>query len=376
MFLVFSHTLVGHRLEYFHHLYEAAGCRINESFIFVYPSEEASLLSMMDWSKYSNVQLVELPGLNNSSMHLCLSIKINKVLRKLIKKYKPKVIILPNIMAHMPFLPIYVRKTKVRGIIYGIYLYSWKTDTIKKRIIHAINYFQFAYCNIFDKVYMQSDAAAARYLNGIFGSHHFAYLCDPVVKISTEGVCNLRRELNIPDDKIIILHPGDLSQRKGTLALLRGISICPKEVLDKYYFIFAGRLSSSIKREALSLMDDINTKNSNLKFISGFLSFEYLGSLIYTCDILFIPYLLTNQSSGIVSYSAEFKKPVVVTNNGLLAKIVKKYHLGYIISDSSDKTISDFFYFAREQKWKSLENSYLQDNSINNFTSVLFEKYV
>lgn len=368
--LVFNDTLKGHRLEYFHHLYVTAAENDDYTYVFSYPDFDSQLLSEYDWPQKDNLQMIPISGFPKNDGLRAIWVK-NTILSKIVKTIKPSRVILIDIMGHMPFLPFLVRNTCINGVIYGIYLYTWKKDSIKKKISHVIKYYLFSKFKVFGNIFIQSDGSSAALLNKKYGTNKFHYLCDPVVPIDKRNITDVRQKLGIASGLKIVLHPGDLSRRKGTIALLKGLSECSPVLLGKYYFIFAGRVSNQCFDEFYLYYNKIKEKTSNIKLIEGFLPFDYLGSLIYTSDLLFIPYLLTNQSSGIVGYAAEFNKPVVVTKEGLLAKIVKKNHIGFVIKDSSPKSIISFL--DNDWEWRASTNLYMEKNTIREFgTTVLF----
>ena len=367
--LIFNDTLKGHRLEYFHHLYVGACEKTDTSFVFSYPESDKDLLKEYDWPEHQHIKMVSMPSFPEGG-GLRDIWKKNKVLSGMVKSIKPSRVILIDVMGHLPFLPLLVRKTKVYGVIYGIYLYTWKQDPFRVRVAHIFKYFIFSRFPVFDKIFIQSDSSAAANLNTLYHTRKFQYICDPIVPIDKSNIKDIREELKIPIEKKIVLHPGDLSRRKGTIALLKGLVECSSEILDNYYFIFAGRVSSQCKNEFADLFNKIKEKTKNIQLIEGFLSFDYLGSLICTSDILFIPYQLTNQSSGIVSYAAEFSKPAIVTKEGLLGKIVKKNHLGIVIKDSSPTSIKKIL--KEGINWSPSENLFIESNSVKEFYTTLY----
>lgn len=369
--LVFNISLSGHFLEYFHHLYMEAVNRHEIKFVFAYPTEDENQLSKMEWPKTDNVELLAVNDLNIKTNNIRRSYLLSKSLGRMVKQIQPDRVILIDFVSFLPFLPLFVHRTKVYGIRYGIYLYTWKSDKFAKRCADVLKNIIIKRSKVISKIFVQADHASAVYLNRLYKTNKFDYICDPVVSINNENVHNLRKELNIPDDKILVLHAGDMSNRKGSLCYLKGLEECPTEVLNRYYFVFAGRVNKQIESRFYEIYKRVCLKTNNIYLETGFLSFERLGSLIYSCDILFLPYLLTDQSSGFVGYASEFKKPAVVINSGLLSKIVRKYKLGYIIPDASPSSITNFF--RSFDKWIPMPNTYFEENSINEFVNTMFK---
>lgn len=373
MILVFNTSLRGHYLEYFHHIYMGALQRPEKHFLFVYPEEDASQLKQMEWPSSPNVSLKPVKGLNVAGNIIKKARLYSKVLGREVEAAKADEVILTNIIHYLPFLPLYVHKTKVKGIVYTIYLYSWKTDGIKKRISDIVKYLIFKHSKVVHKVFVLADHSAAVYLNKLYKTDKFDFICDPVVRIDKDKVHDLREELGVSQDKVFVLHAGDLSCRKGTIALLKGLVSCDRTVLDRYYFLFAGRISPGIKNEFEELYNQLQTKTKGIKLITGFIPFDFLGSMIFTSDLLLLNYLQTSQNSGFIGYAADFGKPVVVINNGLLKKNVRRFKLGYVIPDASPQSIRCFLEGYQKGCYEPSRRSskYVEINSIENFTETL-----
>ncbi len=375
MILVFNTSLRGHYLEYFHHIYCGALQRSDKEFTFVYPEEDSILLNQMEWTSASNVTMKPVKGLSMEGGIMKKAYVYSKILGREVKATRAKEVVLTDLIQYFPFLPFFVHKTSVKGIRYSIYLYTWKKDGFKKRCEDVIKCLIIKYTKVISKVLILADNSAAVYLNKKYNTTKFAYICDPVVRINKDMVRDLHQELELPQDKTIVLHAGDLSYRKGTVALLKGLVSCEKSVLDKYYFLFAGRVSPNIKNSFDFLFEQLQAKTKDVKLISGFISFDYLGSLIHTSDLLFLTYLQTEQSSGFIGHAADFGKSVVVVNTGLLKKIVRKYQLGYTIPNSSSESIRVFLenYPDSVKKIQPDRNSYLESNSIKSFVDTLID---
>lgn len=367
--LVFNHTLAGHRVEFFHHLYLAAMNMTSNKYIFSYPKCDEEQIKYLEWPHADNIVFKETDLITAGCNVLQSSYRSYVALKMAIKETNPDEVVLMDVMIFMPFACL-LRGVLIKGLIgTGIYLYTWKEDGLKKRIENVLKYFLFAKCKVFSKVYIQCDLSSALYLNKKFKTSKFEYICDPVSRLSISAK-NLREELGISSEKIVVLHAGELSNRKGSLDLLTGINLCTPKTLAKYYFIFAGNVKSVVKSDFFKLVSDIKQKTDDFLLIEGFVSFEHLASLVSTCDILFLPYNLTNQSSGFVGYGAEFNKPVVVTRDGLLGKIVRKYKLGYIIPDNTPKTISEFL-SANKRGMEINGQAYLSDNTVKEFADMM-----
>ena len=94
-----------------------------------------------------------------------------------------------------------------------------------------------------------------------------------------------------------------------------------------------------------------------------------MGEIVNSSDLLLLPYHNTNQSSGIISYGAQFSVPVAVPNADLLAALVKTYKLGYLMNGYSIDDIISFLQGVTPQKNPGAD--YLKVNNVNNFISII-----
>lgn len=366
--LVYNEMLNGHMLEYFHHLYEGAIDHPEKKFYFAYPESEEEMLSKLEWPQSDNIEFYRVSDavLLKNNNYISKIIVRNKLLRDTCKSLSPDRVILNNVIAFMPFLPFFKSIKHVSGIIYGIYLYDWRGMGIIKRFYTICNYLLFSRSRSFDNVFIQGDKASAHFLNKLYKTDVFKYICDPVVLIKSESQIDVREKYKIPKDKKIVLHAGVMSSRKGTFQLLHAIELAPKDILDQYAFIFVGKVLDSAKENFYSIVEKEKLRATTV-VIDEFVDFDFLGAMFKQCDLVLAPYLLTNQTSGIVGYSAEYNKPIVVNNTGLLMKIVRKYGLGYILPHSSSEDIVDLL--ASITKEQINGEYYLSNNTVKEFNN-------
>lgn len=364
--LIYNEMLEGHMLEYFHHLYEAAIDHPEKKFYFAYPASEEKRLKKLMWSQSDNIEFYRVPDslMLKKTNYATRIIARNKLLRGTCKAISPDKVLLNNVMAFMPFLPFFKCTKHISGIIYGIYLYEWDRMNLLKRIYSVLNYLLFSRSKSFDNIYIQGDRAAANYLNKIYKTNVFKYICDPVVLIKSDSQIDVKAKFNIEQEKKIVLHAGVMSGRKGTFQLLHAIELTPQNVLDRYVFVFAGKVLDTAKQRFYEIVEKEKIR-AHIVVIDEFVDFDFLGALFKQCDLVVAPYILTNQTSGIVGYSAEYNKPVVVNNTGLLRKIVRKFRLGYLLPHSCSEDIVDIL--TEFPDTGIIGDCYLKHNTIKEF---------
>jgi glycosyltransferase involved in cell wall biosynthesis len=371
--LVFDIEMTGHHLEYLHHLYCAAGQKVNEEFVFAFPESFDDVSSNFEWPYYSNITIHYLKGYDVVKVKcniLKRSYYLSKLLKKTAKDLQITHIFLIVLMQFLPFLPFFLnKKYKVSGIVYQIYLYRWKQSSVFTKLQDVFKYLSLSNFNIFEKVFLLNENSAPHYLNKKYKTNKFYNLVDPVVPIIGNDIRNMREDLEILNKTKVILHLGTMSKTKGTLEIFEALGVMRKEEYTNYTFIFAGKVQDDIKESFYKMYNKFKDKVQIILF-DEFCSFEFMGSLLLTCDIILCPYKRTSQSSGIIGYAAQFGKIVIVPKKGMLAKLVRNYKLGLFFENDTPYGIINVI---EKTEICSPNNNYLEMNSIKNFTKAILK---
>jgi len=163
-----------------------------------------------------------------------------------------------------------------------------------------------------------------------------------------------------------------MGSRKGTIEILKAIKLLPNEDLSNKCFIFAGKIFDDIKVEFYKLLE-VQKQRVQILCFDKFCEFSFFGSLCISSDYILLPYKATAQSSGVIGYGAQFNVPVVVPDEKLLGKLVRRYNLGYLIKNCSPTEIADFILRQRKSELKIDGSKYLEDNNLENFNKIIFE---
>jgi hypothetical protein len=126
---------------------------------------------------------------------------------------------------------------------------------------------------------------------------------------------------------------GSLDKRKGFLTLLE---VSQQMAEENCFFVFAGKVgeSSFLPQELMKIQSIVKSAPHNC-----FFHFERIpdgtqfNSLVDVCDILFAVYNNFPSSSNILTKSAIFKKPIIVSNNFCMGKRVREFGLGLAINE-------------------------------------------
>ena len=341
--LIYDLKTEGHHIEYLHHLYVGASRCLSSSFrpersgvekspsineyVFAVGKDFATRSTDFQWDKSENIRFIYLENEEGEGNVLKKSWRMNRQLRKVVKAEKPDKVFLNTLMNFMPFLPYSVRKSKVSGIIYSIYLHDLASASFLNKMSNKLKYRLLSKKKSIENIFVLNDGDSVVKLNEIWKTDKFKYLTDPYIPFEKSNIKDLRKELDIAEDKQIILHLGYLEERKGTLEVLDMIENTPIEERKKYCVVFAGRIDNDIKERFFNRIELLKNTIQIITKIE-FLPYDFMGSLVFTADKVALPYRIVNASSGIIGYCAQFKTPVYVPAKGLIGKLVEDYNIG------------------------------------------------
>ena len=368
--LIFEEKVTGHHLEYLHHLYMRAIQERNMQFIFVLPEQFEELKYKLDWPEAANI---EIHILQNHEIDYCNKRLISRAwkgslkVRELIKNFKANVFIAISICKYMPFLTLFIpRGVEVFGIIYEIYLYSWKTASFARKCFNLLCHYFYSRSKSFRKIFILNDRASAAYLNKKWHSNHYAFLPDPF-----SGRAELVETVARNDNMLTFFHFGGLVKRKGTLEILRAMKMLPVEELKKFRLIFAGYVRNEIREEFYSLVTSLKD-DLEVEVHDDFVPYDTIERLCTISDYILIPYENTGQSSGVLAYAAKYSVPVVGPQQGMLGKIIRRYHLGICLESVKADALKKMFLSSAIFSPPIVHTNYLQINSVNNFQEHIF----
>lgn len=224
-----------------------------------------------------------------------------------------------------------MKKVSYIGIYYYIYLYEWADLSIKQRILKSIIFWKMAHNKSIKKICICNDSSSAAFFNRKYQTMKFDRISDPYVSI-TLTLPDFRKDNAVKEDAIVLSHIGVLSERKGTLNILKAIKEMSVVDRNQFVFVFAGKIDLDIKDEFYRLAAECSEKY-RLIIKDYFCSYEEISAICKSSNVLLIPYLNNSQSSGVLGYAAQFNVPVFSPSSNMLGKIVRKSKLGYISSD-------------------------------------------
>lgn len=370
--LVFQPSLVGHYLEYLHHLFLLANKDGSNEYVFIVPEEFKHKQTFFEWNYTQNIVIDylspdEFVYCSASGKQLRDSYRICKMTKKYADKHSCINVFCTNIVMYCPMAALILgRKYSLVGIIYKIYLYEDKSSSISNRLLNRLKYLVYSKFGVYKKLLILNDKKSAESLNRIYHSNKFQAIPDPFIPLDSKNVVDIRKKFNIADDKKIFVHFGGLSRRKGTHVILDSIDYLTQDESKNYVFIIAGVAGDSIKDYIAYKIEALSEKVTII-FENRFCEYEYLAGLCQCCNAILIPYQQTDLSSGLLGYASQFQKPVIGPNSGLIGELINQYNLGLSIDASSPVQLSLAYRMVLEGKVSELGKEYCHANNVDKF---------
>lgn len=363
--LIYDNGLSGHHLEYLYNIHQAVATDSRNEYIFAIPESFNEKKSMFPFGEYDNIKFHFFPDKEFSPFANALNVA------SIAKKTKVDKVFLISLMSAMPFIAFLIPKgVKISGIIYMIYLYSWKEYGFFKKLSHILKYLIFSKISAFENIYILNDLQSAKILNRIYNCKKFRYLPDPVLPSITRKRTYSRGDYGLPENSKIFLHFGGISRRKGSLEILKAIESLPPSDLTDKTFVFAGIVGKDVRVEFYKRTSTILKAGVDIRIIDKFCDYDTLCGLCSTCDYILIPYFCVNQSSGCLSYGAYYKKPVIATNSGLLKRLLRRYRLGIRLKNPHWRDIAEILRSPSKINIDPKRSeAYINDNSVDKFTA-------
>lgn len=372
--LVFSHSAGGHHPEYLHHLYHGVVKEGKIEAIFVVPRCFQEKKGLFPWEACDRISFDYVPDEALSwgdGKWYKRNYRFAMVMQKYVKIHHPDEVFMLDPMICMPYLAFMVhRGTKVSGILYEIYQYRWHSLSYFRKIAALLWHWLLGRRKCFKNIFLLNDAETAQRDNQIYHTEHFRYLPDPYIPLPKPKE-DFRQKYAISPTRKTFLHFGSMGRKKGTLEILESISCLSRDEQEKYCFVFAGCIQPVIHDEFYQRINDLKFSSSIQIFVfDQFCSYEFLAGWCAACDAILVPYLEAYNSSGCIGYAAQFNKPVIGPEYGLLGKLIKEYQFGVQVPEVDTPHLLDAYKEVHRYAINGVK--YLQENSVENFCSAIF----
>ena len=175
------------------------------------------------------------------------------------------------------------------------------------------------------------------------------FLSHPIYSVFGDSVekSSAKKYLNINEEKTILFF-GFIRDYKGLDNLFEATALLKDKINLK--LIVAGEFYSDEDKYKM-LIDNLGIRD-NLLLFTDFIPTSEVKYYFSACDAVILPYKDATQS-GIVQIAMNFKKPVIATNVGGLAEVIKNNQTGFIIEKENPEILAGAilkFYSENKEK--------------------------
>lgn len=345
--LIYDSVISGHHSEYINHLVENASfIDSNETYIFVVPKEfkiqfaniyEKSLGNEnIKWDFIDEQDIIQISNTTNLILKSFLEYK--KMNSFALKHHVEKVILMYFNTFQLALIfkrPSYI----ISGILF-LQFHRMEIKNLKERIKY---YRKYLITKLYSKnsrihsIFVLNDTKSVEFMNNEFKVDIFKILPDPVPNYKCEYNFDVFNYYEIDRNKKIILHPGAISDRKGTMELIEGFKLLNDEISNNYCLLIVGKANNEMEE---LINEKISKNKKQIIFDNNFISNERLQSLFKASFAVAIPYKNPETSSGILGHSIKNNLPVIINSKGLLKELFDEYNFGVNISDVNPVSLS------------------------------------
>jgi len=196
------------------------------------------------------------------------------------------------------------------------------------------------------KVFILNDKESVSILNKKI-KNIFYNLPDPIEtdikNIDSNTADNIVKKYAIEPDKKNLLVFGSIDARKNLINIIDALRLLPREIKKDIHLVIAGKFENSVREKYLEYIQKYNNEIS-ITHNDGFVNDEDRQLLFERCDFVLMPYINFFSASGILAHSINHNKNVIVSNKGIIGRIVKEHEIGIAVDSSSPEEIKKGIY--------------------------------
>jgi len=213
-----------------------------------------------------------------------------------------------------------------------------------------------------DKIFILNDEQMPAWL----GARRFFTLPDPWFDYSMAEGFDLRKQYGIPDDHVVLLQFGYADERKNNENILAALNELPYTDIT---LLIIGKFKPGYEDQLKRLKTGPFTMITRDEFISD----EEMESTFHQSDVILRMNINFFGSSGVVGIAARHDKPVIVSDSGVMAELVKKYKLGDVVNPHDPQAIRSAILRYRQSPPVIDGTAYRDTHDIRAFAEVLLE---
>lgn len=143
-----------------------------------------------------------------------------------------------------------------------------------------------------------------------------------------------REKLGIDTNKLVLLHYGTASRRKGLHLLLNALD--SGSLHDKIFLLVAGNITKN--KEELERLHILEARGQ-AKVLNYYISDAEEKLCFCASDFIGLPYISHYGSSGILSQATAARRPVIASNFHILGRRVKENGLGLVFENNNTDSL-------------------------------------
>lgn len=388
-YIIYDSDISGHHPEYISHIVTyLININTNDNYYFIVPNEfHLTYPEIIEISKNVNfINWIYILDEHITKIHKYSMLRRSFAEFILVRKYAISTsanhVLLMYINIFQISLILFHPSFKISGILFMQFLRmdksSWnsKIKFLRKYITTILLRFNKNISSIF----ILNDTRTALTLNQKLKTDIFHMLPDPIPQWNSINKRNIREKYQIKENKMIFLHCGLLSDRKGTLEILESIDFLTPSQHKKICILIAGKANNSAYEEVLKAKIENIIKYTDINIIwdNGHILNERLKSLYKECDYVLLPYKNPEASSGNLGHTINADKPVIITGKGLLKEIASKYCQHVFLSEINGSEIAKAIGKCIENKWSyptASRELFISNHHPNKFSTILLKSF-
>lgn len=137
---------------------------------------------------------------------------------------------------------------------------------------------------------------------------------------------------------------GALAERKGVCQVLDAVSRLNPATREGIRVVLAGRVDSSLRSEVRLRADRLASPGIGgqcVRILDRYLTTAELAWLVRESSVILVPYQRFVGSSGVLTWAAAQRRPVIAQQYGLVGALVRDYCLGLAVDTSDPARIAD-----------------------------------
>ena len=229
----------------------------------------------------------------------------------------------------------------------------------------------------YTSVFLLNDEWSAEKLNADFKVECCKHLPDPVwdtalfaEAASAPVVVAMRKQL---------LFFGTIREDKGSLLFLRALRRLPGKYQKQLSVVYSGAVSSKERKQFIHEFEktEVEAPSLLLEFREGYADYNDAAELYRSSNLVMIPYIRADRSSGVLNNAVLFGKEVLASGHGLIGSLVEEFQLGSRVAPLNEDTIARELiqWLHRSQPLTDFEGRarFLEDHSPQSYAGAIFK---